>query len=108
MLSRQAMRRQGQDHIPVRPGRWLNATNAAGYEASLPAFLFLQESRKRVPLYRAELKALAQAILEMAEEPSAPLFREWVQWFGQRRAVGELFLFTMCAAMQAYKTGGHD
>lgn len=85
------------------PTIWFHS-NKNGFLLSSVWFNSLQQIRSKLPLHKLEMKALAEAILEMAEENSPNNFHYWITWFKERNAPDELMLFSMFTAYNNYKT----
>lgn len=71
-------------YIPL-PSIWFNNTNDKGFKGTLKWMDDLNCKRRSVPLYRIELKAMAEAVLEMVEEPTVANFRYWKTYLLERK-----------------------
>jgi hypothetical protein len=67
--------------------------NKNGFTQTEGLFKQLQHDRTKFRLYRQELKALSEAILDIAEEPDLENFHYWVSWFLSHFAYSEYTLF---------------
>src|SRR5688500_7545698 len=65
--------------VLTTPTHWLQSRN--GYCLSELLFASLLKVRTCLPIYRLEIKALGEAVLELIEEPHIGTFRFWTQWF---------------------------
>lgn len=66
------------------PSDWFRHGNAAGFALSAPLMEEITRIRASIPGYRSDLKALAEALLEMSEEPTVRNFIYWRDWFSER------------------------
>ncbi|MFY7936773.1 MAG: hypothetical protein ACOVOQ_05315 [Flavobacterium sp.] len=82
--------------LAVTPTEWLATNNNNGFVGTATWYTQLQEKRQAMPLYRLELKAFAEAILDMEEEPTARNFHYWRSYFIERNHQGLLNLFLSC------------
>jgi hypothetical protein len=94
LLARMYVARNGSRYIPL-PSTWFNVTNVKGFAGTDKWYQNLLLVRSSLPVYKIELKAFAEAILEMAEEPSVNNFSYWRNYFIERnKDLLELFLAT--------------
>lgn len=84
--------------LSFTPTEWLNHNNQTGFAGTAKWMEQLQEKRKAMPLYRLELKAFAEAVVEMEEEPTARNFHYWRSYFIERNQQGLLNLFLSVVA----------
>ncbi len=82
--------------IPL-PSAWLNHDNEKGYAGTKKWYDKLIETRISMPLYKIIYKAFAEAVLEMAEEPSHANFRYWKNYFLEKKTpmLHQLFISTI-------------
>ena len=95
LMTRLYLQQTGKKYLPT-PTEWLNPNNQNGFAGTAKWMEQLQEKRKAMPLHRLELKAFAEAILEMEEEPTARNFHYWRSYFIERNQQGLLNLFLSC------------
>ncbi|HWJ28977.1 MAG TPA: hypothetical protein VNS32_20710 [Flavisolibacter sp.] len=86
----------------VLPSRWLHPDNQQGFAGTLSWYQRLQEIRNALPLHKIELKAFAEALLEMKEEPTKANFLYWRSYFIEKKAPGLLHLFLATLANSFY------
>ncbi len=82
--------------LTVTPTEWLNPDNQNGFTGTAKWYGELLEKRKAMPLHRLELKAFAEAALEMEEEPTDRNFHYWRSYFIERNQQALLNLFLSC------------
>lgn len=94
-----------RQYITGRPGRyapapsaWLDAHNQHGFNGTLRWHIQLAQRRKANPLHRLEWKALAEAILEITENPAAEHYEYWCIYFSERNQTQALALFRQSVA----------
>ncbi len=88
---------KGSDGLSL-PSAWLDRGNAKGLAATRIAHQKVKTLRESLPLYKYEWKALAEAVLEFSEEPTASNFRYWADYFTEKQASGLLQLFQVYVA----------
>ena len=71
-------------YIPL-PSTWFKQANEKGFIGTVKWMDSLKLKRKSIPLYRIELKALAEAVLEMTEDPTVANFRYWKSYLLERK-----------------------
>ena len=67
------------------PSIFLDQDNPAGFIRTKDWFDQVREIRHSLPQYKMELKALAEAVLEISEEPSPKIFRYWRNYFMEKK-----------------------
>jgi hypothetical protein len=92
LLARQYITKSSNRYMPL-PSHWLDKNNETGFAGTSKWYDKIREVRASLPIYKIELKALAEAILEMKEEPTAANFQYWRNYFIEKKAPGLLFLF---------------
>lgn len=95
LMARLYLQQTGRKYMPT-PTEWLNPNNQTCFAGTAKWMKQLQEKRKAMPLHRLELKAFAEAILEMEEEPTARNFHYWRSYFIERNHQALLNLFLSC------------
>jgi hypothetical protein len=99
LLARQYIHRyaRSSSYLPL-PTEWLDQNNMSGFTGTKKWYERLLSVRASLPVYKIENKALAEAVLEMSEEPSADNFVYWRRYFIEKGASGllQLFLATVC------------
>jgi hypothetical protein len=102
LLARQYVLTQPNRFIPL-PTIWLNKNNATGFVGTREWYKKILDTRAAMPQFKAELKALAEAVLEMQEDPTVENFQYWKNYFIEKRATGLLELFMMTVANQQFE-----
>jgi hypothetical protein len=92
LLTRQYINNSSNRYMPL-PSHWLDKNNETGFAGTGKWYDKIKEVRASLPIYKIELKALAESILEMKEEPTASNFNYWRNYFIEKQAPGLLFLF---------------
>ncbi len=92
LLARQYVNNNPNRYIPL-PTIWLDHENLTGYAGTESWYQNIQDIRASLPNYKNELKAFAEAILEMSEEPTTQNFQYWRNYFIDNKATGLLGLF---------------
>jgi hypothetical protein len=101
LITRRYLQKDPQRFVPL-PSIWFEATNIYGYNGTASWFADIRLTRLSLPLYKLSLKAFAEAILEMAEEPGAKNFHYWREYFIERNCQGLLNLFLATVANLNY------
>jgi hypothetical protein len=83
--------------VPM-PSEWFNVNNENGFQGTKSLFAKLQFRRLSMPLYKIELKAFCEAVMEMTEEPTARNFHYWREYFIERGWQGLLNVFLATVA----------
>jgi hypothetical protein len=86
------IRNENGKYVPL-PSNWFDKKNDKGFSGTIKWMDALNLKRKSVPLHRIELKAMAEAVLEMTEDPSVPNFRYWKSYLIDRKQEWLYFLF---------------
>lgn len=92
LLARQYLAGSRQRYVPL-PTVWLHPDNGKGYPGTEVWHRKVLEVRAALPVYKIELRALAEGVLEMTEEPTVQNFLYWKSYFIEKRAPGLLQLF---------------
>ncbi|HEX9510607.1 MAG TPA: hypothetical protein VF939_08990, partial [Puia sp.] len=85
------------------PSVWLDRRHAKGFSETRTAYRQVKALRKSLPLYKYEWKALAEAVLDFGEDPTAENFRYWKNYFTEKQAPGLLQLFQVFASNYLFK-----
>lgn len=101
LLARQYVNANPNRYIPL-PTIWLDQENLTGYAGTASWYENIQDIRVSLPNYKTELKAFAEAILEMSEESTAANFQYWRNYFIDNKATGLLGLFLCTIANAAF------
>jgi hypothetical protein len=101
LLARQYVNSNPNRYIPL-PTIWLDTENPTGYAGTQIWFDNIQDIRASLPNYKTELKAFAEAILEMSEEPTTENFQYWRNYFIDNKATGLLTLFLCTIANEQF------
>ena len=97
LLARAYVNKYSGRYIPL-PSLWFSETNAKGFAGTKKWHDQLVLIRSSLPLYKLELKALAEAVLEMNEEASLSNYRYWKSYFIEKNAMDLLSLFMAIVA----------
>lgn len=101
MLFREHMIENEEVSPGVYISTWLNEED--GYLGTESLFQELEKERIKTPLYKIELKGLAEAIFDMAEDPTEDNFNFWLNWLRLKLACNEICLFTMFVSYYHFK-----
>jgi len=104
LLAHQYLKSASNRFVPL-PSTWLHPENAKGFAGTKQWYEKVIEVRRSVPRYKIELKALAEAVWELAQEPTPNNFQYWRNYFIERKTPGLLPLFLNTIANQQFK---HD
>ena len=64
--------------------------------------------REKSPQWKKQWKPLAEAVLEMSEGHIDEKFEYWINWFEERKAHYELFIFMRAIEFQTFKTSADE
>lgn len=84
------------------PSIWLENDNPIGFSATKDWYDTIRAIRLSLPAYKAELKAFAEAILEMKQDASRRNFEYWKNYFIEKKAPGLWSLFLQTIARQQF------
>ncbi|RZK08543.1 MAG: hypothetical protein EOO46_14190 [Flavobacterium sp.] len=101
LLARQYVNGAKGRFMPL-PSVWFDKNNEYGFVGTKDWYTQIKQVRLSLPAYKEEIKALAEAILEYGEEPSAQNFTYWRNYFIERGTPGLLNLFQVAAINQQY------
>ena len=83
-------------HIKSRiPAYWFKKH----FDETVPLYQTMLKKRKADPLYMHSLKWLAEAILDICENPDTGDVRYWMNWFRNNNATNEIKVFVKAANM---------
>lgn len=85
------------------PSIWFDPETTEGYATIKDWLDEIRAIRSSVPDFKIEIKALAEAVLELSEEPTTENFLYWRQYFIEKEEPVLLNLFTVFAANLIYK-----
>jgi len=102
LLARQYVTSQPNRFIPL-PTIWLDKTNASGFAGTREWYRNILAVRSSLPNFKTELKAFAEAILEMSEEGTSKNFHFWRNYFIDKKTPGLLSLFLNTVANQQFE-----
>lgn len=97
LLSRRYLRTDIES-LRQSPAEWFFTTNKRGFCRSSQWYEAVVQKRTAKPLYALGLKAFADAVLEMQEDPSSTTFHYWRGYFLERNSQGLLNLILAYAA----------
>jgi hypothetical protein len=83
--------------IPL-PSQWFDIKNEKGFLGTQKWYDQMQSIRSSLPVYKIELKALAEAVLEMNEDGSLNNYRYWKHYFIEKNCPDLLNLFMAIVA----------
>lgn len=86
-------------YMPL-PSVWFDKDNEYGFVSTRKCFYEIRRVREALPFYKQEIKALAEAVLEFAEEPTVKNYQYWRGYFIEHKTPGLLSLFQMTAIQQ--------
>ena len=92
LLARHYLSGSRSRYVPL-PTVWLHPDNEKGYRGTEAWHRKILEIRASLPVYKIELRALTEGVLEMTEEPTVQNFLYWKGYFIEKRAPGLLHLF---------------
>ncbi|MBL7730346.1 MAG: hypothetical protein JNM88_04145 [Chitinophagaceae bacterium] len=101
LLARHYVSKNPGHYIPL-PSVWLDETNKRGFAGTESWYNRVIDMRQSLPSYKQEVKALAEAILELSTEPSNANYQYWRSYFIDHRSPGLLTLFQQAAVQQLY------
>jgi hypothetical protein len=101
LLTAQYLQAHAQSYVPL-PSQWLDRNNSNGFSGTKRWMEKVLEQRSSLPYYKIELKAFAEALLELATEPTAANFLYWKSYFVVFPELFDLFLHTV--ALQQFQT----
>lgn len=101
LLARYYVNNGENRYIPV-PSIWLDKENPTGFTGTKEWYENIKAVRSSLPNYKAELRAFAEAILEMKEDPTSENFQYWRNYFIEKKMPGLLTLFLTTVANQQY------
>jgi hypothetical protein len=101
LLARHYLSKGRNRYVPL-PSLWLHPNNAKGYRGTAAWHQKILEVRASLPVYKIELRALAEGVLELTEEPTVQNFLYWKHYFIEKRAPGLLQLFLSVLANGHY------
>ncbi len=80
------------------PSVWLSAAAPDGFAQTGAPMKQILDMRKSIPAYRIEIKALAEALIEIAALPSKQNFVYWKDYFTQAKQERSLEMFCIASA----------
>lgn len=101
LLARQYLTSNKGRYMPL-PSIWFDKNNEYGFAGTKTWYAEIKAVRSSLPAYKEELKALAEAVLEYSEEPTAQNFTYWRNYFIERGTPGLLNLFQVTAINHHY------
>lgn len=101
LLARHYLAQNRHRYVPL-PTVWLHPQNPKGYAGTAAWHQRILEVRASLPVYKIELRALAEGVLEMTEEPTVQNFLYWKNYFIEKRAPGLLQLLLSVLANGFY------
>lgn len=87
----------------VLPSYWFSKYSTNGYVTAARRLESISMIRHAVPGHKIEIKALAEAVLELSQEPTASNFLYWRSYFIERKEIQLLDLLTAFSANRQFK-----
>lgn len=100
LLARQYLATHENSFVPL-PSQWLSYENNNGFRGTKSWMEKVLTIRTSLPDYKIELKAFAEAVLEMSLEPTLSNFTYWKNYFSSCDELLNLFLNTI--ALQQFQ-----
>jgi hypothetical protein len=82
------------------PAQWFNCNIANGFALTRVRYEEIEKKRASLPMYKQELKAFAEAVLEFSQEPTVRNYKFWRQYFIDRNKPDFLELFQKVCVQQ--------
>jgi hypothetical protein len=83
LLTREYLNNHPEKWVPI-PSVWFHVENVNGFAGTEKWYHNMEQVRLALPLYRNHYKALAEAIVEILNAPTATNFHYWRSWFLER------------------------
>lgn len=104
LLARHYITSQPGRYIPL-PSVWLDQNNKLGFAGTGAWYERITAIREAVPGYKTGIKAFAQALLELSNQPSsAAHYNYWKNYFIDHQSPGLLSLFQATVIQQFYNS----
>lgn len=101
ILARQNIKSLNTDFLTL-PSLWLDKENPEGYASTKDLLDEIKALRHSLPGFQIEIKALAEAVLEFAEEPTNENFTYWRNYFNEKDEPVLLNIYTVFAANKTF------
>lgn len=101
IIARQNAAVLNTDYLAL-PSLWFDAENIEGFAATKEWLQAVKSIRYSLPTYQIELRALAEAVLEFSEEPTAKNFAYWRRYFIDQEKPILLHLFGVYCSNQQF------
>ncbi len=101
-VERILLHRQREGQLSCPASFFLDPYNALGFVRSSGWIRDLEAMREKMPAYKLESRALAEALSEMITDPSRKTFRYWQYYFNERKAFESLGTFTQAVGYLTY------
>jgi hypothetical protein len=82
------------------PSDWFDWRNDEGFIGTKQRFDSIEKHRASLPMYKQELKAFAEGVLEFSQEPTVRNYKFWRQYFIDREKPQLLELFQRVCVQQ--------
>jgi len=102
LLARQYISNGNNRYVPL-PSVWLNPEYEKGFVGTRNWYEEMMVIRESLPNHKLILKAFAEAVWEVSQEPTADNFHYWRTYFIEAGANGLLNLFLSTVANQQYQ-----
>ncbi|WP_207515023.1 hypothetical protein [Longitalea luteola] len=101
ILARQNIKSLNTDFLTL-PSLWLDKENIEGYASTKELLERIKVIRHSLPNFQIEIKALAEAVLEFAEEPTKENFIYWRSYFIEKDEPVLLNIYSVFAANKTF------
>ena len=101
LLARQYVMAQPNRFIPL-PSLWLDKNNITGFAGTKEWYNNIKAVRISLPNFKTELRAFAEAVLEMSQDPTNANFHYWRNYFIEKKTTGLLSLFLQTIANEQF------
>jgi hypothetical protein len=87
---------------------WFQPSCKNGYAKTGSMYERLLKKREKNPSWKKQWKPLAEAVLEISEGHIDEKFEYWINWFEERKADYELFIFLRAIDFQTFKSAADE
>ena len=101
LLARQYVTAKLNRFIPL-PSIWLDKNNASGFAGTKEWYNNIKAVRTSLPNFKTELRAFAEAVLEISQDPTNANFHYWRNYFIEKKTAGLLSLFLQTIANEQF------
>lgn len=101
ILARQNIKNMNADFLTL-PSIWLDKENPEGYACTKDLLDQIKVVRHSLPSFQVEIKALAEAILEFAEQPTKENYLYWRNYFIEKDEAVLLNMYSVFCANKMF------